>query len=245
MRNIRLTIEYDGTDFVGWQRQAVGRSVQEVIEAALGQITQAPVDVVGAGRTDAGVHAHGQVANFKTDFRFGPDEFMRSLNAMFPPDIVIRAADEVPLQFSARYSATERWYRYFISRIPTALRSRYTWPLYYDLDIDTMNQAVQVVKAAPDFASFCKSDSDVTHYRCVVNEAVWSQNIDGSAITFSIRANRFLRGMVRALVGTMVDVGRGFISLEQLREVIEARDRSRAGMSAPAQGLFLEGVRYD
>jgi tRNA pseudouridine38-40 synthase len=244
VRNIKLLLEYDGTDFCGWQRQDGKRSVQESIETALTQMTQQPVTVTGAGRTDAGVHARGQVANFLTDSRFEAEHFQRSLNSMLPADVVVRAAEEVQLDFSARYSARERWYQYFIKQTPTAIERRCCWSLFYDLDIGALNDACGVVLLTNEFGSFCKSDSGTEHYKCIVTEAAWTQR-DPVTLVFSIRSNRFLRGMVRALVGTMVDVGRGFTSLDEFRTVVAAQDRSRAGMSAPAQGLFLEGVRYN
>jgi tRNA pseudouridine38-40 synthase len=244
MRNIRLLLEYDGTDFAGWQRQEAHRSVQEEIETALAQMTQQPVTLIGAGRTDAGVHARGQVANFFTESRFDAPQFQRSLNAMLPDDIVVRHADEVDAGFSARYSARERWYRYFIKQEPVAIERRFCWPLFYDLDIGKMNEACKVILRTDAFGSFCKADSGTEHFRCIVAEAEW-ECTDGTSLVFSTKANRFLRGMVRALVGTIVDVGRGYTTLDQFREIIAAQDRTKAGMSAPPQGLFLEGVRYD
>ncbi|MCX6136990.1 MAG: tRNA pseudouridine(38-40) synthase TruA [Ignavibacteriales bacterium] len=244
MRNIRLLLEYDGTDFAGWQRQEEHRSVQEVIETALSQMTQQSVTLIGAGRTDAGVHARGQVANFLTDSRFDAPHFQRSLNAMLPADVVVRNADEVNVEFSARYDARERWYRYFMHQVPDAINRRFCWPLFYELDVARMNEACEAVLRTESFGSFCKSDSGTEHFRCIVTEASWERT-DDSTLYFSVRANRFLRGMVRALVGTMVDVGRGFTTLDEFRSIIAAQDRTRAGMSAPPQGLFLEGVRYD
>lgn len=244
MRNVKLLLEYDGTDFAGWQRQDGNRSVQEVIEIALTQMAQQPVTLIGAGRTDAGVHARGQVANFMTDSRFTPEYFQRSLNSMLPGDVVVRSAEEAPLDFSSRHSARGRWYQYYIKQVQSAIERRYCWPLFYKLDLYSLNDACTVVLQTSEFGSFCKSDSGVENFKCIVTEARWDQQ-DAATLVFSVRANRFLRGMVRALVGTMVDVGRGFTSLDEFRTIVAAQDRKRAGMSAPARGLFLEGVRYD
>ena len=244
MRNVKLLLEYDGTDFAGWQRQDGKRSVQETIEIALTQMTQQPVTLIGAGRTDAGVHARGQVANFMTDSRFAAEHFQRSLNSMLPGDVVVRSAEDVALDFSSRYSARERWYQYYIKRAQTAIERRYCWLLFYELDLHALDATCGVVLQTNEFGSFCKTDSGTEHYKCIITEAIWKQQ-DAVTLVFSVRANRFLRGMVRALVGTMVDVGRGFTSLDEFRSIITAQDRTRAGMSAPAQGLFLEGIRYD
>ncbi len=243
MPNFSLTIEYDGTDFVGWQRQNNGRSVQEAIERALMLVTQGNVTLTGAGRTDAGVHARGQVANFTTSSQLTPNEYFRALNGMLPDDIAVTDVTEAADDFSARYSAIARCYQYTIARRPSALMRRYSWQLSYDLDIAALEYAAHIVRATDDFQAFCKVGSDVKHYRCIVQEASWKADDDGFLV-FSITANRFLHGMVRALVGTMVNVGRGFTAMEEFSEIIRSRDRGRAGQAAPARGLCLERVIY-
>jgi tRNA pseudouridine38-40 synthase len=243
MPNIKLTIEYDGTGFVGWQRQTNGRSVQEEIEKALTRITQADVTLIGAGRTDAGVHARGQAANFKTDSRLSPAEYYRALNGLLPDDIAITVASEVANDFSARYSAKSRAYTYSIVRRPSALMRRYSWHLSYEFDLEQMRRAASIIRSTSDFQAFCKMEAEVQHYRCMIEEAEWIVS-DGGLLVFSIRANRFLHGMVRALVGTMVDVGRGYTTVEAFCSIIESRDRRRAGQAAPPQGLCLESVVY-
>ena len=242
MRNIKLIIEYDGTDFVGWQRQPNGRSVQQVLEESIEQITQKKISIVGAGRTDSGVHARGQVANFFTDSIFTKNDFFRALNGVLPEDVVIHSVEEAGESFSARFSATEREYRYFISKKPTAIDRKYTWHLSYELNVDAMNAVCSKILGVHDFQSFCKSEADVDHYLCEINESHWKQ--DGNNLVLTIRANRFLHGMVRALAGTMVNVGRGYTSLEEFNEIFQAKDRTRAGQSAPPHGLFLERVVY-
>lgn len=243
MRNIKILLEYDGTDFVGWQRQAVGRSVQEEIESVLENVTDELINVVGAGRTDAGVHARGQVANFKLRSTIAVSDLQRALNALLPDDIVVHSAEEVDEQFSARYSARERFYRYFIYRKATALQRRFCWQLFYPLDLDVMNAAAKLLIAERDFGSFCKADSGVDNFVCKIVQAEWSQP-SSTEIVFALRANRFLRGMVRAIVGTIVDVGREALTLQDFENIIAAGDRRKAGMAAPPQGLFLEEVLY-
>lgn len=243
MRNIKLTLEYDGTDFVGWQFQSNGRSVQEELEKALQQILQAVIRVVGAGRTDSGVHARGQVANFMTEKEIETGVLVKGLNALLPKDIAVLGGEEVPEGFHARYSARGRRYRYYIAQRPTAIWRRYCWELSYKLDMDLMNRCTKLIEGEHDFTSFCKAQSEVNHHRCIVETARWVQS--ESLLEFEITANRFLHGMVRALVGTMVDVGRGYRPIQDLPSIMDARDRKAAGMAAPSKGLFLEEIFYE
>lgn len=242
MRNIKLMVEYDGTDFVGWQIQAHGRTVQEEIEKALGQILQEKVNVIGAGRTDAGVHARGQVANFRTQSTLSLNAIQGGLQGLLPEDIVIQAADEVDNDFHARFSAKGRIYRYYISKQPTALNRRFCWFVKFRLSTQWMSQCADSIVGTCDLTSFCVAKSDVKHHMCTVNFARWIER--DAMLVFEIGANRFLHGMVRALVGTMVDVGRGYFTLGDFTKILEAKDRSAAGMSAPPQGLFLEQIIY-
>jgi len=242
MRNIRLDIEYDGTGFVGWQRQRNGRSVQQELEEALERVTRHRSDVIGAGRTDSGVHARGQVANALTPTAMADRELFRALNGVLPDDIAVRAVCEVPADFSARYSATAREYRYVILTVPSALERRYGWDCRYALDLDVMNGVARSIIGLHDFASFCKSEAEVDHHRCDVHAAEWTAQ-EGRTC-FTVRANRFLHGMVRALVGTMVDIGRGHLPASAFPDIMAAKDRSAAGPAAPPQGLFLERVFY-
>jgi len=241
-KNFKIVIEYDGTDFVGWQRQTNGRSVQETIENALEKIVQQNIGIVGAGRTDSGVHARGQVANFSIDTSISPKELCRALNGVLPDDVVIRSVNEADFDFSARYSATAREYGYYISRVPTAINRRYSWLLGYQLDVPAMNSLCGEFIGKHDFQSFCKADSSADNYLCTVMDASWSER-EGSLL-FTIRANRFLHGMVRALVGTMVDIGRGHRSPGNFSEILSSKNRTKAGQSAPPHGLFLERVIY-
>ena len=243
MRNIKIVIEYDGTNFVGWQRQANGRSVQEEIEKVLRTLTDEYVIITGSGRTDAGVHARGQVANFKIEMPISAGDLRRALNGLLPDEIVVHSAEEVDDMFSSRYSARERLYRYYISRSATAINRMYCWQLFFPLNVNLMNEACALVRETKDFQSFCKVNSGVENYLCNIIDAKWEEP-SPTSLVFTIRANRFLHGMVRTLVGTMVDVGREYITLEDFQQLINAKDRRTAGMAAPPEGLFLEEVRY-
>lgn len=243
MRNIKLTIEYDGTNYVGWQVQPNGPSVQAEVEKALRQILQEEIHVNGAGRTDSGVHARGQVANVLIDNTFESKALCKSLNGILPSDIVVLLAEDVPESFHARYSAKAREYLYYLALQPTAIWRNYSWYIGgFKLDKNTMTSCADSILGEHDFASFCKSEAEVDHYRCVVHSAQWQ--VRESQMTFRISANRFLHGMVRALVGTMVEVGRGYRPMEDFRKILDAKDRKAAGMAAPAKGLFLERIIY-
>jgi tRNA pseudouridine38-40 synthase len=242
MRNLRLLLEYDGTDFVGWQIQANGRSVQGEIAKALGRVLQEQVNLIGAGRTDAGVHARGQVANFRTSNGIAPAALLSALNGLLPPDIRVRTLEDVPEAFHARFDARGRRYRYFIGRLPRAIGRQYQWSLRRELDLPVLRRIAERIVGDHDFEAFCKAAAEVDHYRCIVVSAVWEEG-DG-LLVFDIRANRFLHGMVRALVGTMVDVGRGHTTEEEFVAILAGRDRTRVGMAAPAHGLILEEVLY-
>ena len=242
MRNLKLVIEYEGTNYVGWQRQENGKSIQGEIEKMLRQITQEKVSLNGAGRTDAGVHAKGQVANFRSQTECSTKEIWSGLNALLPNDIVVHTVEEVPFDFHARYSAKGRRYSYSIRTVPSALLHHLSWYLKYSLDVEIMNRVAQAILGTHDFESLCRTNSDADHYLCSVTTSEWVQ--EESMLRYEICANRFLHGMVRALVGTMVDVGRGFTPLEDFLKILEKKDRSEAGMAAPACGLVLESVLY-
>ncbi len=242
-RRIKLTIEYDGTDFVGWQSQQNGRAVQDVLENAASSLLQEPVRINGAGRTDAGVHARGYVAHFDTNSSLDLSTIHRGLNALLPEDITVHQMAEVDKNFHARFSASSRSYSYTISRRRISLDRKYVWILYYELDEDKIQQAVRLIRGTHDFTSFSKYSNDVEHCYCHVFDAQWD-SLDDS-FNFTIRSNRFLFGMVRIIVGTLVDVGRGKISLDEFKETFEKKERSALFTVAPVQGLVLESVRYD
>ncbi len=242
MRTIKLVLEYDGTSFVGWQHQANGRSVQEEITRVLDQVLQEPITLIGAGRTDSGVHARGQVAGFRTSSAISTGSLLSALNGLLPDDVRIRSVEEVPGEFHARFSARERTYRYYIGLYPVAIGRQYRWYVRYDMNLELMNRVAADVVGDHDFTSFCRSDSEVNHHRCTVHRSFWTSA--PGTLTYEVCANRFLHGMVRALVGTMVDIGRGYTPYADFAAIMEAKDRRRAGMAAPPQGLFLEEVTY-
>jgi tRNA pseudouridine38-40 synthase len=242
MRNIVLLLEYDGTDFIGWQIQPNGRTVQGEIEDAVAKILQKRIALVGAGRTDAGVHARGQVANFHTDSLLDLNKLLSGLNGVLPRDVAVLGVSEADHDFHARYSAKKRTYRYYISTRPTAVDRRYRWILNYCLSVEVMQTCASVISGTHDFTSFCTASSEYMNRNCSVYFSRWIQH--DSLLIFEISADRFLHGMVRTLVGTMVDVGRGHSSTGDFEEILDARDRRVAGMASPAQGLFLEQIIY-
>jgi len=242
MPRIRLTLEYDGTDFVGWQFQTNGRSVQEEVEKAIKQIFQTDIRITGGGRTDAGVHARGQVASFFVERDVEINLLAKSLNAVMPPSIIILESMEASLDFNARFDAKSRRYTYSISQEPTAIQRDYCWQVFPKLNFALMQKCAQQVIGTHSFRSFCKVDTDAHNHQCSVLASQWIQK--NKILKYEISANRFLHGMVRTLVGTMVNVGRGHTKYEEFHKILESNDRSFAGMSAPAKGLCLEEIVY-
>lgn len=243
MRTLRLTIEYDGTGFVGWQSQVNGRSVQDEIERVLGQVLGSEVRIAGAGRTDAGVHARGQVASCATGSALDAGKIHAALNGMLPEDIVIHSVEDVPSGFHARFGAVSREYSYTITTIPRAIDRRTVWFVKYRLARDLLHAVASEIAGRHDFTSFCKHEAEVANRMCTVTRSQWEER--GSLIVYHIAADRFVHGMVRALVGTMVDVARGYFEPDAFARILGARDRSKAGTAAPAHGLVLERVVYE
>lgn len=243
MRNLRFLIEYDGTRYSGWQRQAEDPTIQGALEDALRSILREEVSVIGAGRTDAGVHAAGQVANCRTASSMDPGQVLRGVNALLPDDIVVLRSEEVRESFHARFDAVARRYTYSVALAPTALDRHRVWHVRYRLDLPLMAEAAGIILGTHDFTSFCKADSEVSGHNCSVRNAVWEEAGRGR-LMFTITADRFLHGMVRALVGTMIDVGRGYSSVDDFRDALLRRHRNAAGPAAPPSGLVLEEVFY-
>ncbi|MCB2206044.1 tRNA pseudouridine(38-40) synthase TruA [bacterium] len=239
----RLIVEYDGSDFVGWQVQPNGRSVQGEIEAALKRLFSVDIRIHGAGRTDAGVHATGQVAHFDATLQLDGDTMQRAINAELPPDVTIHDAAITDDDFHSRFSASSRSYCYTIAHARNSLNRRTQWQLFAGVDHAVISRTVQSLSGTHDFTTFSKLVPDLAHHYCHVFEASWEH--DGEVTRFRIRANRFLQGMVRCLVGGLVQVGRKKITPEGFVELLEARDRGRAPMLAPPQGLVLTHVAYD
>ncbi len=238
-----LEISYDGTEYHGWQYQPNGISVQEMIESKLSLIIKQPTTILGSGRTDAGVHAMRQYAHFDCDaFPCPIDEFMYRLNRTLPKDIGIRAIHPVIEKAHARFDATLRSYHYHITYVKDPFRHKYRYTLWHELDIEKMHQAAKILFEYNDFASFCKSNHDAKTTLCKIHKAEWVES--PGQLNFIISADRFLRNMVRAIVGTMVELGKGQITLDDFRRIIETKDRQAAGFSSPASGLFLAEVHY-
>ena len=238
----RLIIEYDGSVYNGWQLQKGQSTVQGEIEHALKQIFSDHVGIIGAGRTDAGVHARGQVAHFDLEYPTDPNNLLRSLNGILQNDIRIKDVSLVEPDFHARYSAKFREYHYCISPQPTAMLRHFTWHLTYNLDLNQLNKAAKYILGNIDFTSFCRKKSDVKNHFCNVKKAEWIKKDD--LIIFIIQADRFLHGMVRALVGTFVDIGRNKLTVSDMNTILRDKNRSSASQSAPARGLILERVFY-
>ena len=239
-----IHLSYDGSRYHGWQIQPNGISIEGEIERCLSTLLGVPVDIVGAGRTDAGVHARHMVAHFDVEEPVADtSQLTYKLNRMLPPDIRIEKTESVPDDMHARFSAKWRTYHYYLSLTPTPFNRHYTWLCHYDLDFPLMNEAARMLMEYKDFACFCKSHTDVKTTLCDVVEAEWVKTGD-SEWFFVIKANRFLRNMVRAVVGTLVEVGRHRMTLEQFRSVIEGKSRCQAGESMPPNALFLEKIEY-
>ena len=239
----RATIEYDGTDFVGYQVQAKGRTVQGEIEKSLKQVTQAEIRIDGAGRTDAGVHATGQVIAFNCYWRHPLEELHRALNALLPDDIVIRELSVTKPAFHPRFNAISRTYCYQIvtQPWPAVLLRRYAYHLNRPLDIAAMNQASQLLLGQHDFASFGKPPQGHNTVR-TLSEAAWTAK--AGRVTFRITANAFLYRMVRTIVGTLAQVGLGHLQIDDVKRILEAKDLTSSAPPAPAHGLCLVSVTY-
>lgn len=244
MRRFKLILEYEGTAYHGWQIQPGLATIQGVLQEALALIAGAPVQATGAGRTDAGVHALGQVASFSAELRLDPLSLRRALNASLPRDIVVCHAEEAPLDFDARRSARSKTYRYTILRrdYPSAWLARHSLYVPAPLDADAMTEAAKAVIGTHDFSAFragaCTAGTPVR----TVLDASW--RMAGDLWHFEITANAFLQHMVRILVGTLLDVGRGKRAPAEVAGILASRDRRRAGKTAPPQGLCLVEVHY-
>lgn len=255
MPNLKLTLAYDGTDYVGWQRQATGRSIQGVLESALAEMEGAPVTVTGAGRTDAGVHALAQVASVHMARDIEPPVLVRALNAKLPADIRVLGADTVSSAFHARFSARSKLYRYCLSNggVAAPFAARYAWHVAAPLDLDAMRAAGALLRGRHDFASFQSTGSSVrTSVRTLSSLTVERWPACGAAeltagygatlIAVEVEADGFLRHMVRAIVGTLVEVGCGRRPAGDIASILASGRRDRAGPTAPARGLFLVRV---
>lgn len=244
MKRYFIYLAYNGENYCGWQIQPNGMSVQETIEKALSILLRVPTSIVGAGRTDTGVHARLMVAHFDYEKEdLDPTALTNKLNSLLPKDIAIYKIVEVREDAHARFDAISRLYRYSITTEKDPFLHQLKHRVYGTLDIEAMNACTKVLFEYEDFTSFSKLHTDVKTNNCTIMQAYWKQH--GSDYIFTIQANRFLRNMVRSIVGTLLEAGRGKIGIEDMRRIIELKDRGAAGISAPAQALFLEGIEYN
>ena len=245
-RRFFITLSYDGTAYHGWQVQPNGDSVQQRLQEALATLLRRPTEVVGAGRTDAGVHARMMVAHFDWDGTTDlpdPGSLAYKLNRLLPRDIAVQDVRPVAEGMHARFSATERTYHYYIHTAKDPFLQAYSWQVPFRLDFKRMNEAAEVLLQYKDFTSFSKTNTDTKTNICDLRAAHWTEIAPGQW-RFTITANRFLRNMVRAIVGTLVEVGRGKIGTEDVRRIVEAKNRCQAGESVPGKALFLVDIKY-
>lgn len=245
MRNIKLTIEYDGKCYNGWQKQPNKLNIQGEIERAIYNITKEEVDLIGSGRTDAGVHALGQVANFKTNSQISIEKLPLAINSQLKNSIVIKEAEEVNERFHSRYNAKRKTYRYIInnSKCGTAIYRNLEYSYPFKLDAEKMKQASKYFEGEHDFKAFKSCGTSSKNSVRTIYKAIVKQ--EGEKIIIELTGNGFLYNMVRIISGTLLDVGLGKIQPEEIPEMIESKDRQRAGKTLPAHGLYLVEVKYD
>jgi tRNA pseudouridine38-40 synthase len=245
MPTVKLILEYDGSRYAGWQRQPDQPTIQEAVETALFQLTQETVSVIGAGRTDSGVHAVGQVASFRIGRQWTPRQWIRGLNARLPDDVAVRSVALMPDDFHARYAARGKLYEYRILNRPErpALDRAYLWHVHKPLDPSAMERAASYLLGSHDFSSFEGTLTDNEDPVCDLRQLSLTKEND--VIRVLAYADRFLKHMVRAIVGTLVEVGHGKRAPDSLKTILVAKDRTAAGRTAPPHGLFLMRVDYD
>jgi tRNA pseudouridine38-40 synthase len=235
-------IAYNGANYSGWQSQRNATSVQEVVEAGLSKLLRTEIRILGSGRTDTGVHCEQQF--FHTDIvkEFDPKNLVLRINSLLPKDISVYSFRAIKPDASARYDAIERTYQYRITRVKNPFLQGLAWHYFKPADIKTMNEAAALLLGEQDFECFSKVKTEVNHFRCEIKKASWEEQ--EYAMEFTITANRFLRGMVRAIVGTLLDVGSGRITVAEFQSIIKSKDRKKAGANVPAHGLYLTKVKY-
>lgn len=237
-----IKLAYKGTNYFGWQYQPDAISVQETLNKALSTLLKTNIDILGAGRTDSGVHAKEMFAHFDYETEIDTKKIVHKLNSFLPKDIAIFDLFKVHDDAHARFDATKRTYEYHIHTKKNAFESDDSWYYSLPLDVEKMNEACKILFEYIDFECFSKTHTDVNTFNCKIFEANWKQNED--KLVFTISADRFLRNMVRAIVGTMINIGSGKVSLNDFRKIIESKNRSKAGFSVPAHGLYLTKIEY-
>lgn len=237
-----IELSYNGKTYHGWQNQPNAISVQEVLEKAMSTILKTEISIMGAGRTDAGVHASQMFAHFDFEKKIKSKDLVYKLNSLLPKDIAVTSIFEVKPEIHARFYATSRTYHYKISTAKNVFDNDFTYLVHLPLDVEAMNDACKILFKYKDFQCFSKTNTDVKTYNCDIKEAFWTKKED--QLVFTITADRFLRNMVRAIVGTMINIGLGKMSANDLHQVIESKNRSEAGFSVPAHGLYLVKIVY-
>lgn len=244
MKRIKLVVAYDGTDYCGWQVQPELPTIEGKLNKALSQLTRETITVIGASRTDAGVHAKGNVAVFDTESTIPPERFLYAVNSLLPEDIVVVDSCEVPADWHPRHCNTEKTYEYRVlnRKLPDPMRRRDTYFVSFPMDMDRMKKAAEYLKGTHDFKSFCNVHTQVEDtVRTIYDLEVLREE---DILTFRVRGNGFLYNMVRILAGTLIGVGRGLIDPEKIPQILEAKDRQAAGMTVPPQGLTLVKINY-
>jgi len=249
MKNIKLIVEYDGTNYFGWQSQPDGNTVQDKIQKAIFETTGQKVNLSAAGRTDAGVHALGQTANFQIEHTIEPTKYKNALNYYLPKDIRIKLSSEVELGFHSRFDAQSKVYRYIIGFEKSALSYKHRWEISEELDFDILVESAKYIIGEHDFAPFCVVSSRKENNLCTINSANWKREQEQAI--FEVNGNRFLHSMIRSLVGAMVDLAsvkkdnsKHNLTLESFRDIIESSTDYRITSTAPAHGLYLVSVEY-
>jgi tRNA pseudouridine38-40 synthase len=235
-------IAYNGTNYNGWQSQNNAVGVQAIVEDALSKLLREEIKIVGSGRTDTGVHCEQQFFHTDIQTSFDTSTLLLKVNSFLPKDIFIDSIRKVRSEASARYDAVERTYRYQITKKKNPFLDGLAWHFFKPVDVDAMNNAADVLLGEHDFECFSKVKTDVNHFLCTIRKASWKE--EGDLLIFTITANRFLRGMVRAIVGTLLDVGTGKSSLKDFQQIVQSKDRKKAGANVPSMGLYLTKVKY-
>jgi len=244
IKNFKLTVQYDGTNYSGWQIQKDQETVQGTLKQSIENIIhQNNINITGSGRTDSGVHSLGQVMNMKIETNMNETEILKSMNAKLPYDIRVLHSEIVEEDFNARFSARKREYIYQITNKGTPFNYKYYWLYPYTYDLNVLNSCADIILNQTDFSNFCKHSSDVDNYNCNIYNSLWIQDNDG--LKYNISANRFLHHMVRMLVGTMFEVSRGRLTIDNFIDLFNMNDNKKYILTAPSKGLYLSKVCYE